>query len=159
MKNSFKFIYIVAIVVTIMIVVTMGLFVMKSSQDFISTIDLTKYDIDEFNGIWKHYDGLQKGSALRGLFVKLKNNAEQNKNNPSLLVDLAYNTTQGSEFKVIKSTRKNPNIEKFDDIMNEIVVKHAYTVEFIYNDKTELITGILIKNHRNDKFNFIPDEN
>lgn len=159
MKNSFKFIHIVTIVIVIMIVVTMGLFVMKSSQDFISNVDLTKYDIDEFNGIWKPYEGLQKGSALRGLFVKLKNNAEENKDNPSMLVDLAYNTTQGSEFKVIKSNRRNPNSEKFDNIMNEIVVKHAYTVEFIYNEKSELITGILIKNHRNDKFNFIPDEN
>ena len=159
MKNSFKFIHIVTIVVVIMIVVTMGLFVMKSSQDFISTVDITKYDIDESNGIWKHYEGLQKGSALRGLFVKLKNNAEENKDNPTMLIDLAYNTTQGSDFKVIKSTKKFPNADLFRNVMDEIVVKHAYTVEFIYNEKTELITGILIKNHRNDKFNFIPDEN
>lgn len=158
MKHSFKFIYLVAIIVVIIIVVTMGLFIMKSSQSFVTSTSLTKYDIDEFNVVWKHYEGLKKGSSLRNLFTKLKNNAMENKDNATMLIDVAYNTTQGSDFKVIESTVKDTNADEFEKVMNEIVVKHAYTVEFIYNEKTGLITGILIKNARNDKFDFIPNE-
>lgn len=158
MKHSFKFIYLIAIIVVIAIVVTIGLVVMKNSEEFVDNVDLTKYDVSEFNALWKRFEGARKGTALKGLLTQLKSNASENKDNPQMLIDVAYNTTQGSEFKVIKSTKKIPNIEAFEEASNELVVKHTYTVELIYNEKTEIITGILIKNGRNDKFNFIPDE-
>ena len=91
---------------------------MKSSQSFVTSTSLTKYSIDEFNVVWKHYEGLQKGSSLRGLFTKLKNNAMENKDNATMLIDVAYNTTQGSEFKVIESTVKDTNEDEFEKIMN-----------------------------------------
>ena len=158
MKHSFRFIYIIAIVVTIMIVVTMGLFVMKNSVEFTSTVNLSEYDIGEFNSLWKGFEGARKGTALRGLLTRLKTNATENKNNPEMLIDVANNTTQGSDFKVVKSTTKNPNIQGFEQAANELVVKHTYTVELIYNEEKELLIGILIKNDRNDKFEFTPDE-
>lgn len=158
MKHSFRFIYLIAIIVVIMIIVTMGLFVMKSSQEFTSNVNLTENDIGEFNSLWKGFEGARSGTALRGLLTRLKTNAQKNKDNAEMLIDVAYNTTQGSEFKVVKSTTKNPNIEGFEQAINELVVKHTYTVELIYNEEKELITGILIKNDRNDKFEFIPNE-
>lgn len=158
MGNSFKFIHLVTIIVVIMIVVTMGLFIMLKSQEFVSNVELTKYDVGEFNGLWMSYEGLHKGSKLKGLFMKLKINAEENRNCPEKLIDVAYNTTGGSDFKIIKSTSKNPNVEAFQQAQNEIIPKHAYIVEFIYNEKKDLIIGILIKNHRNDKVEFVPDQ-
>lgn len=159
MKNSFKFIYVIAIVAVIMIVVTMGLFVMRSSQNFVSEVDLGNSNYTEFNSTWKGYEGARKGTALRGLLTRLKSNAIQNASNPDMLIDVAYNTTEGSEFTVIKSTKKNPNADAFDKAANELVVKHTYTVELVYNEKKDLLTGIIIKNDRNDDFEFVPDEN
>ena len=75
-----------------------------------------------------------------------------------MLIDVAYNTTEGSEFTIITSTVKNLNVSKFREAIDKIDVKHAYTVELVYNEKTGIITGIIIKNGRNDRVNFLPDE-
>lgn len=158
MQHSFKFIYIIAIVIVIMIVVTLGLFVMKKTQGFVNNVNLSKSEINEFNSIWSGYERLQKGSTLKGLFQKLAKNAEENANNPQQLIDVAYNTTDGSEFKIINSTVKNPNSTAFNDAQKELILQHAYTVELIYNENTGIITGIVIKSGRNDKVDFVPDE-
>ena len=158
MQHSFKFIHVVIIVIVIMIVVTLGLFVMRQTQGFVKTVDLSKSQVNEFNSIWSGYERLQKGSTLKGLFQKLAKNAEENKNNPQKLIDVAYNTTEGSDFEIIKSTVKNPNISAFTEASNKLVVQHAYTVELVYNEKTGIITGIIIKSGRNDKVDFVPDE-
>lgn len=158
MQHSFKFIYIIAIIIVIMIVVTLGLFTMKQTQGFVHNTNLSKTQINEFNSIWTGYEMLQKGSTVKGLFQKLAKNAEDNSKYPQKLIDVAYNTTGGSEFVIINSTVKNPNSLAFSEAMNKIDVKHAYTVELIYNEKTGIINGIIIKNGRNDKIDFIPDE-
>ena len=158
MRNSFKFIYIIAIIVVIIIVVTMGLFVMRQTQGFINSVNLSKSQINEFNNQWSNYDKLQKGSTLKSLFQKLANNAQENSNNPQMLIDVAYNTTEGSEFTIINSTVNNPNCYAFSLAANEILVQHAYTVELVYNENTGIIIGIVIKNGRNDKIDFVPDE-
>lgn len=158
MQHSFKFIHIIAIIIVIMIVVSLGLFVMRQTQGFVKNVDLTKNQIGEFNSIWIGYEKLQKGSTLKGLFQKLANNAKENKDNPQMLIDIAYNTTQESDFNIINSTVRNPNAAAFSEAANRIDVKHAYTVEMIYNKKTGIITGIIIKNGRNDAINFVPDE-
>ena len=158
MQHSFKFIHILAIIIVIMIVVSLGLFVMWQTQGFVNNVNLSETQIGEFNSIWVGYEKLQKGSSLKGLFQKLSQNAQENSNIPQMLIDVAYNTTQGSSFNIINSTVKNPNIDAFSEAANSIDVKHAYTVELVYNEKTNIITGIIIKNGRNDKVDFIPDE-
>lgn len=158
MQHSFKFIHKVVIVIVIMIVVTLGLYVMRQTQGFVNTVNLSKSQINEFNAKWTGYEMLQKGSTLKGLFLKLAINAEQNNDNPQMLIDVAYNTTEGSEFNIITSTVKNLNVSKFREAMGRIDVKHAYTVELIYNEKTGIIIGIIIKNGRNDRVDFVPDE-
>lgn len=158
MQHSFKFIYVIAIVVIIMIVVTLGLFVMKQTQGFVTSVDLSKTQINDFNAIWTGYERLQKGSTLKGMFQKLAKNAEENSKNPQMLIDVAYNITDGSEFQFINSTVKNPNSEAFEEVINKLVLQHAYTVELIYNDDTGIVTGIIVKSARTDKVEFVPDE-
>ena len=158
MQHSFKLIYIIAIVVILMIVVSLGLFVMRQTQGFVDTVELSKSDINGFNSIWSGYERLQKGSTLKGLFQKLANNAEENATVPQYLIDVVYNTTEGSDFEIIESTVKNPNSSAFREAANKLVVQHAYTVELIYNENTGLITGIVIKSGRNDKVDFVPNE-
>lgn len=158
MQHSFKFIYVIAIMIIIMIVVSLGLYIMRQSQGFIKTVNLSKIEINEFNNIWAGYERLQKGTTLKAMFQKLAKNAEENFDNPQMLIDVAYNITDGSEFHMIKSTVKNPNSSAFTEAANKLVVQHAYVVEFIHNEETGIITGIIVKSGRNDKVDFIPDE-
>lgn len=159
MGNSFKFIYILIIILVIMIVVSLGLFIMIQSQGFINSLEIGSNEVSEFNSKWTNYYGIQKGSTLKGLLKKLAQNAEENIDNPIKLIDVAYNISEGSKFIIINSTVKNPNIASFNEAVNKLSVSHAYIVEFIYNENTGIISGIIIKNSRNDKpVNFIPDE-
>lgn len=158
MGNSFKFIKVIAIIAVILIVVTLGIFVFKNSHSFVKSVNLSKYEIDEFNGKWLNYEGLQNGSSISGLFQKLASNAEENKNAPEKLIDVAYNITDGSEFNVINSTVRAPKANEFKSAMGGFVSQHAYIVELIYSENTGLVSGILIKSNRNDKYELIPNE-
>ena len=81
-----------------MIIVTMGLFTMKQTQGFVSGVNLSKTQINEFNSIWTGYEMLQKGSTIKGLFQKLSKNAEENAKYQQKLIDVAYNTTGGLDY-------------------------------------------------------------
>lgn len=159
MKHSFKFIYVLAIIVVIMIVVTFGLFVMKSSQNFISSVNLSLTDSNEFNQVWSVYKGKQKGSTVKMMLQKVAKNAEENSKEPSMLIDIAYKIHASDDFTFINSTKKLNKVNEIEDLMQNLDVKHYYTIDFVYSEESKQITGIIIKYNEKDKVNFIPDEN
>lgn len=159
MKHSFKFIYVLAIIVVIMIVVTLGLFVMKSSQNFISSVNLSLTDSNEFNQVWSVYKGKQKGSTVKMMLQKVAKNAEENSKEPSMLIDIAYKIHASDDFTFINSTKKLNKVNEIEDLMQNLDVKHYYTIDFVYSEESKQITGIIIKYNEKDKVNFIPDEN
>ena len=159
MKHSFKFIYLIAIVVVIMIIVTLGLFVMRSSQSFVNSANLSLTDTNEFNNIWIVYKGKQRGTDVKMMLQKVAQNAEENSNDPSMLLDIAYKLHAVDEFTIINSTKKLNNVSKIKQLMSDLDVKHFYTVDFVYSEETDIITGIVIKYAQKDKVDFIPDEN
>lgn len=159
MKHSFKFIYVIAIILVIAIIVTLGLFVMKSSQDFTDSasdeINLT--DTNEFNSMWSHFKGKQKGTSVKRMVQKAVSNAESNSENADVLVDFAYKVHEGDEFSFIYSTVKENGVDDMKSLIAEIDDKHYYTVEFKY-DKHKQISGIIIKYSENDKVDFKPNQ-
>ena len=159
MKHSFKFIYVLAIIVVIMIVVTLGLWIMKSSQNFIGSANLSLTDSNEFNQIWLVYKGKQKGSNVKMMLQKVVKNAEENSNEPSMLIDIAYKIHASDDFTFINSTKKLNKVNDIEDLMQNLDVKHYYTIDFVYSEASKQITGIIIKYNEKDKVNFIPDEN
>lgn len=159
MKHSFKFIYVLAIIVVIMIVVTLGLFVMKSSQNFTSSVNLSLTDSNEFNQVWSVYKGKQKGSTVKMMLQKVAKNAEENSKEPSMLIDIAYKIHASDDFTFINSTKKLNKVNEIEDLMQNLDVKHYYTIDFVYSEESKQITGIIIKYNEKDKVNFIPDEN
>jgi hypothetical protein len=159
MKHSFRFIYLIAIVVVIIFIVTLGLFIMKSSQNFVDSVDLSLTDSNEFNNMWTVYKGKQKGSDVCRMLQKVINNAKENGDNPSMLVDIACNVHASDEFTIINSTKKMNRIDEIQELMSDIDVKHYYTIEFVYSENSKQITGIVIKYAEKDKINFVPDEN
>lgn len=159
MKHSFKFIYLISVIVVICIVVTLGFFIMRSSQEYIDSVDLSLTDTSEFNNIWAIYKGRQKGSDVKMMLQKVVNNANKNSQNPNMLLDVAYKLHATDEFTIINSTKKINNVTEIKSLISELDVKHYYTVEFVYSKETDLINGIIIKYAQKDKINFIPDEN
>lgn len=157
MKHSFKFIYLIAIIVAIILIVSLGLFVMKSSQDFTSSVDVGLSDTNEFNNIWIGYKGKQKGSTVQRMVQKVISNANENSNNPAMLVDIAYKLHGIDEFSFIYSTVKINNVDDMKDLQKELDATHYYTVEFVYS-KSKQISGIIIKYEEKDKVDFVPDE-
>jgi len=157
MKHSFRFIYLIAIIVAIILIVTLGLFVMKSSQDFTSSVDVSLSDTNEFNNIWLGYKGKQKGSMVQRMVQKAISNANENSNNSAMLVDIAYKLHGNDEFSFINSTVKMNNVDDMKDLQKELDAKHYYTVEFVYS-KSKQISGIIIKYAEKDKVDFVPDE-
>lgn len=159
MKHSFKFIYVMGIIVVIAIIVTLGLFVMRSSQDFTNSADLSLTDTNEFNNIWLAYKGKQKGTIVKRMVQKAISNADENSKSPEMLVDIAYQAHANEEFTVINSTKKLNNIDEMKELVLELDDKHYYTIEFVYS-KSKQISGIIIKYSEKNKFdNFVPDEN
>ena len=158
MKNSFKFIYLIVFVIIVIIVVSLGLFIMKSSQNFVDSSNLSLSDTSEFNNLWLVYSGKQSGSDIKILLKKLATNAEENKNNPAMLPDLAYKIHASDDFEFIYSTKKLNHSDSMRDLMAKIYLKHYYTVDFVYTaDKTQII-GIIIKYNQKDKVDFVPDQ-
>lgn len=159
-NNSFKFIYLVGIVIVIAIVVSLGLFVMKSSQDFTNSAKdkMSLTDANEFNNMWLHYKGKQKGTSVKRMIQQVVSNAEENSKNADALVDIAYKAHEVDDFSFIYSTVKEKGTSKMKNLISDIDDKHYYTVEFVYA-KSKQISGIIIKYSENDKVEFVPDEN
>ena len=159
MKHSFKFIYLIAIIVVIMIIVTLGLFVLKSCQSFVSSANLNLTDTSEFNNTWIVYKGKHRGTDVKMMLQKVVQNAEANSKDASMLLDIAYKLHATDEFTIINSITKLNNVSKIKNLMSDLDVKHFYTIEIVYSEETDLISGIIIKYNQKDKINFIPDEN
>lgn len=159
MNHSFKFIYLIVFAVIVLIVVSLGLFIMKSSQDFVDSANLSLSDTSEFNNMWVVYKGRQKGSDVKMMIQKLITNANQNSKNSAMLPDVAYKVRASDEFSIINSTAKLNNTDDMKELMTDLDVKHYYTVDFVYSETSKQITGIIIKYAQKDKIDFVPDEN
>jgi hypothetical protein len=158
MKSSFKFIYLIAIVLVIIIIVSLGLFIMRSSQNFLASADLSLTDSNEFNNTWKVYKGKQKGSDVNRMLQKVIQNARENSKDPSKLLDIAYKIHASDDFSIINSTKNFNRVNEMQQLISEMDVKHYYTIDFVYSETTKQMTGIIIKYAEKDKFDFVPDE-
>lgn len=160
-KHSFKFLYIIGIIVAVIFLVSLGLYVMQNYEDFASkTEDAVNVDeANDFNLMWSTYKGKQKGTNVKIMLQKVVQTAEANSNDADKLLDIAYKIRASDEFTIINSTREENNIKDIEVLMQELDVKHYYTIEFVSNRKTDQITGIIIKYSEKDKIDFVPNEN
>lgn len=163
MGSSFNLVKIIAIIVVILILITMGIFVFSNTDSFVkgasNKMDLT--DSNEFNAKWLSYEGKQAGSKLKAMAERLISNAETNQENAAMLPDLIYQATEGGQTVNIRSTVKGKeknNVAGFQKLKEDLNSRHTYWVEFIYSEKTNLISGIIIQYSQKDNLEFTPDE-
>lgn len=158
MQNSFKLIYVLVILFVIIVIVTMGMYIMNKTGEFTDKANLKLGENSEFNAEWQAYKGKQKGSTVKTMIQKLIYNAESNEAEAFTLLDIAYKAHASDDFIVIKSTKKLPKVDDMKSAMSSIDAKHFYTIDFVYSEKTKQVTGILIKYAEKEKFEFTPDE-
>lgn len=163
MGNSFSLVKVIAIIVVILILITMGIFVFSNTDSFVKgaskKIDLT--DSNEFNAKWLSYEGKQAGSKLKAMAERLISNAETNQENAAMLPDLIYQATEGGQTVNIRSTVKGKeknNVAGFQKLKEDLNSRHTYWVKFVYSEKTNLISGIIIQYSQKDNLEFTPDE-
>lgn len=163
MGNSFNLIKVFAIIVVILILITMGIFVFSNTESFLKDASdkFENVDSSEFNTQWLSYEGKQAGSKLNAMAEKLISNAKTNKENGTMLPDLIYQATEGSDIVHVKSTVKGKdknNVQGFETFKESLNLRHTYWVEFVYSEKTNLISGIIVQYTQNDDIEFTPDE-
>lgn len=158
MQHSFKLIYVLVILFVIIIIISMGMYIMKTTGEFTDKANLSLGENSEFNAMWQAYKGKQKGSNVKIIIQRIIDNAKENSEDPVMLLDIAYKAHASDEFVVINSTKKLNNIDDMKNAMSEIDVKHFYTIDFVYSEKTKQISGMLIKYAEKEKFEFFPDE-
>lgn len=159
MQHSFKLIYVLVILFVIIVIVSMGMYIMSKTGEFTDKANLSLGENSEFNAMWQAYKGKQKGSNVKIIIQRIIDNAKKNGDEPVTLIDIAYKAHQADEFKVINSTSKINNIDDMQSAKGEIDANHFYTIDFVYSKKTKQIAGILIKYEEKEKFEFTPDEN
>lgn len=163
MGSSFSVGKILAILAVILILVTMGIFIFSNAEKFIkdSSKKIELADSSEFNNIWMSYEKKQEGSKIKAMADKLASNAKENKDTAALLPDLIYKATEGSDWVTVRSTvkgKEKSNVEGFNKFKNDIDSRHTYFVKFVYSEKTNLISGIIVQYEQKDKVDFVPDE-
>lgn len=158
MQHSFKLIYVFVILFVVIVIVSMGMYIMKTTGEFTDKANLKLGENSEFNAEWQAYKGKQKGSNVKIIIQKIINNAQENSDDAGMLLDIAYKAHATDEFTIINSTKKINNIDDMQNAMKEIDVKHFYTIDLVYSEKTKQVTGILIKYAEKEKFEFTPDE-
>lgn len=158
MQHSFKLIYVLVILFVIIVIVSMGMYIMKTTGEFTDKANLSLGENSEFNAEWQAYKGKQKGSTVKMMIQKLINNAKENEEEAMSLLDIAYKAHASDDFTIINSTKKIPNIDDMQEAMSDIDAKHFYTIDLVYSEKTKQVTGILIKYSEKEKFEFTPDE-
>ena len=159
-KYSFKFFYIVGIIVAVIFLVSLSLYVMQNYEEFAVNAEetLSIDETNEFNQMWSVYKGKQKGTNVKMILQKVVQNAKANSDDANMLLDIAYKFRASDDFTIINSTEEDNNIRDIENSIQELDVKHYYTIEFVSNVKTKQITGIIIKYSQKDKIDFNPDE-
>lgn len=158
MQNSAKLIYVGVILLVIIIIVTMGMYIMGQTQEFTDKANVSLGDNNEFNNTWAAYKGKQKGSNTKIMITSIIKNAKENKTEPSMLLDIIYKAREADDYSIIKSTKKISNIDDMQELQKKLDINHFYTVDFVYSEKTGQMTAIVIKYHEKDKVDLVPDE-
>ena len=159
MGNSFKLSKWIIIGVVVLVVISIGAFVLLNSNNFFSKNGdkLELMHSDELNNKLEPYKGAMNGSKVRQLINILYDNAVKNDGNAGMLPDLAYQLNNKGNFTVINSTSDKSNASEIKSIALKFENNHVYFVEFVYN-KAKTISGVIIKNNEDEVYELKPDQ-
>lgn len=135
MENATKALLIAAAVLVAILIISLGLVVYNKASESMSNIDMTEYQIQQFNDKFKKYEGTNKtGSEVNAMLdtVFTHNNAQAD---DSTCVEVTGVSTLAAQTGLTASPTR-------------VSVGSRYTVTLTYNDKTGLITSIAIAQNK-----------
>ena len=158
-KTIFKILVIIGIFLLGIIVVECAIAYFDSPRDNKSSdyyYHISEAERQSFNQQWNTYEGAQGGNSIKSLLQKVIANCTTNEQEEARLVDLAITRAnlEGEEV-ILPITVENATKTAQDDIgkeRNEIEPKHTYYVYTEINEKTRLVSRIIIKYEESDEF-------
>ncbi len=119
---------------------------------------VTSEGFEDLSVKWAGFKGHKAGPKVIQFLQQVANNAENHLDDPMMLPDICYKFKNGGDYSIINSTVEEPCFEEIREIESEIDSQHSYNIEFKYSKKG-ILNGIIIKYEKNDKVNFVPDDN
>ena len=142
MENASKALIIAASILVAILIVAMGVTIFNRAQNSADMTSLDTTEINMFNSKFERYTDNQLGSQVKSLISFAISNASTNKDDPSKLPTVQFETTVATG-----STTAANNIETYVDflgtIRNGITSTHTYKVTCQYA-ASGLITTIII---------------
>lgn len=137
MDSASKTLLIVGTVIVCILIVSVGLFVFKNSQQKITTslVSMSIQEIDAHNAKFAIYDGEQLGSKLKSLVGLLMSNSDTNKEEPSKVPGM-YIEFNGKflDSGLPEDGDNSSYIYALENIRTQLEAKHEYWVEINYQD-------------------------
>lgn len=142
MENASKALIIAASVLVAILIVAMGVTIFNRAQNSADMTSLDTTEINMFNSKFERYADNQLGSQVKSLISFAISNASTNKDDPSKLPTVQYDSTiaNGSSTATSNITEY---VNALGTIRNRIVSTHTYNVECQYA-ASGLITAITI---------------
>ena len=161
MGNTVDFKKIAKIIGIILIVGFFAFFIylyIGSQPKKISDEIVTSDEFEDLSAKWSGFKGHKAGPKVIQFLQQVASNAENHSDDPMMLPDICYKFKNGGEYSIINSTVEEPCFEEIREIEGLIDSQHSYNIEFKYSKKG-FLNGIIIKYEKNDKVNFVPDDN
>lgn len=125
MENASKALLIAGAVLICIVLISIGMLIVNSSQDVTSQVDdITKtQSVTSFNSTYNNYQGTQKGAAVKTLFQSVAANNSQNKSEHQITIkftDKSSTITLTSANDITAKMADLPNSASYKIVMSNL---------------------------------------
>lgn len=133
MENATKALLIAAAVLIAILIISLGVVIYQKASESMSNMDMTEYQITQFNDKFKKYEGTSKnGSEVNAMLDTVFNhNNAQDDTSTCVKVVIDSNTVIEASNTLASSPDK-------------VVIGNKYSIKCTYNTKTGLISEITV---------------
>lgn len=133
MENATKALLIAAAVLIAILIISLGVVIYQKASESMSNMDMTEYQITQFNDKFKKYEGTSKnGSEVNAMLDTVFNhNNAQDDTSTCVKVVIGSNTVIEASNTLASSPDK-------------VVIGNKYGIKCTYNTKTGLISEITV---------------
>ena len=105
MENASKALIIAGAILLSILIIGIGMYIYNAAKEVMSSVNLDKYQIQEFNEQFNSYAGNNNGSKAKTLVSDLTANARQYSDDPSMKPYVGLNTDSNDEMDLRRRRR------------------------------------------------------
>ena len=145
MENASKALIIAGAILLSILIIALGIYVFNMAKGATNTNQLDELEVSQFNQVFTNYRGRVLGSGVIDLLDKTIANTLVCKDSEEKLPDIVYMLqNDDTNAQIIETTTMDIKTEEISNLRRNIIEKHYYTVDFVTNEDTGLINGIII---------------